>query len=427
MKYLTARFDVGQLLKKMETATNNSTSAHQHFNIVILDACRNNPFARSFRGGSTQSGFSFGDSTPKGTLIAYAAKSGTRSMDGERRNGLFTEKLLQHIHTPGLKITDLMMTVRQEVVQATDAKQIPVEENLLLRPFCFTVCSGREPPPPAAPTDSVNLEVVYWNSIKDSDNPADFQAYLSQYPNGTFTRLARNRLAPKPPNTNDCRDCPEMVTIPGGEFMMGDDNSEYSDQRPRHSVTVAGFRIGKYEVTQAQWQAVMGDNPSQVVDCDQRCPVQQVNYDDIQRFISQLNQRSSQRYRLPTEAEWEYACHAGGSEQYCGSDNVDSVAWYVNNSFTTHPVGQKPVGQKQANAWGLYDMSGNVFEWTCSAYTKQGYIGQEKTCNYDAYTSFVVRGGSGNADPQSARSAYRLEVDATQRAGILGFRLAQDN
>ena len=229
-----------------------------------------------------------------------------------------------------------------------------------------------------------------------------------------------------PPIARGCTDCPEMVDIPAGSFMMGSDSGTLdasSDEQPRHNVQVAAFSLGKYEVTQGQWRAVMGANPSYFPNCGDDCPVEQVSYDDIQGFISRLNsQQTGQRYRLPTEAEWEYACRAGGMETYCGSNNVGAVAWYGGNSSnTTHRV-----GQKQANAWGLYDMSGNVWEWTCSAYTEQGYTGSEKVCNNDASSRRAFRGGSWINVPAYVRSAYRGGDIPSLRNLNLGFRLAQD-
>ena len=151
-----------------------------------------------------------------------------------------------------------------------------------------------------------------------------------------------------------------MVTVPGGSFEMGSGNG---DELPQHRVTLKAFALGKYEVTQAQWQAVMGDNPSNFKQCGGNCPVENVSWNDAQAFIQKLNQKTGANYRLPTEAEWEYACKAGQETEYCGGNNIDEVAWYGNNSQTTHPV-----GQKQANAFGLYDMSGNAWEWVQDSY-----------------------------------------------------------
>ena len=152
----------------------------------------------------------------------------------------------------------------------------------------------------------------------------------------------------------------EFVWVPPGQFQMGSTSSEsFSDERPVTQVRISrGFWMGKYEVTQAQWQAVMGSNPSHFTNCGGDCPVERVSWEDVQEFIGKLNGRSGGRpYRLPTEAEWEYAARAGTTEDRYG--DLGAIAWHNSNSRdTTHPV-----GEKAANAWGLHDMLGNVLEW----------------------------------------------------------------
>jgi formylglycine-generating enzyme required for sulfatase activity len=183
----------------------------------------------------------------------------------------------------------------------------------------------------------------------------------------------------------DCAECPEMVSIPS-----------------------LGISIGKYEVTQGQWKAIMGTNPSSFTACGDDCPVEQVSWDDVQAFIVKLNQRTGKQYRLPSEKEWEAACRAGGQHEYCGSDTVDEVAWYDENSGkSTHPV-----GKKKPNAFGLYDMSGNVWEWVQDCY--------DGNC-----THRVLRGGSWISIARSTRSAARNILYAPDiRYYNTGFRFA---
>lgn len=153
----------------------------------------------------------------------------------------------------------------------------------------------------------------------------------------------------------------EFIYVPVGSFVMGSDKGG-TDERPAHKVTLRrGFYIGRYEITQAQWQSVMGTNPSNFKGQD--LPVEQVSWTDAQMFIKKLNERNEAFiYRLPTEAEWEYACHGGMTGDSMGQ--LDALAWYYNNSAgTTHPV-----GEKQPNAWGLYDTLGNVWEWCEDVY-----------------------------------------------------------
>lgn len=168
------------------------------------------------------------------------------------------------------------------------------------------------------------------------------------------------------------------------------------------------YAMGKYEVTQAEWQAVMGSNPSNFTSCGDTCPVEGVSWDDIQTFLQKLNQKTGRQYRLPNEEEWEYACYGGSKTEYCGGSNIDSVAWYKDNSNgTTHPV-----GQKQANGYGLYDMSGNVWEWQ-----QDWYDNSQK--------QRALRGGSWGNIPQNVRAANRSSDVPTYRCLSSGFRLAR--
>lgn len=154
----------------------------------------------------------------------------------------------------------------------------------------------------------------------------------------------------------DCTTCPEMIVISSGEFIMG---YRSSVEKSGRNVSVNAFALGKTEVTQRQWRAVMGSNPSKFSSCGEDCPVEQVSWDGAQEFIKKLNAMTGKQYHLPSATEWEYACRAGGQQEYCGSDILDKVGWYeANSEDTTHPV-----ARKQPNAFGLYDMSGNVMEW----------------------------------------------------------------
>ena len=172
-------------------------------------------------------------------------------------------------------------------------------------------------------------------------------------------------------------------------------------------ISIGNFSMGKYEVTQGQWQAIMGNNPSSFAGCGTDCPVEQVSWDDVQTFLSTLNERTGKRYRLPTESEWEQACGMGS--EYCGSNDLDAVAWYDGNSDNT----SHPVGLRQPNSHGLYDMSGNLWEWVSNCYN--GNCG-----------SHVLRGASWSNDSETLRSAFHGESESSAGYNNIGFRLAHD-
>ena len=217
----------------------------------------------------------------------------------------------------------------------------------------------------------------------------------------------------------------EFVWVPPGQFQMGSTSSESErDQRPVTQVRISrGFWMGKYEVTQAQWEAVMGSNPSRFKDCGGDCPVETVPWYDVQEFIRKLNERvgaTGYEYRLPTEAEWEYAARAGTTEERYG--DLDEIAWYRSNSgFTTHPV-----GEKAANAWGLHDMLGNVWEWVGDWYGS--YPGGSVTDPTGPGSSLwrVRRGGSWSDIARGFRSANRHRITPGYRFHDLGFRLLRE-
>jgi formylglycine-generating enzyme required for sulfatase activity len=216
----------------------------------------------------------------------------------------------------------------------------------------------------------------------------------------------------------------EFVLIPAGTFQMGSNDSDaYNDEKPVHTVRLTqAFYLGKHEVTQGQWQAVMGNNPSKFTG-DPNRPVENVSWDDVQEFIRRLHSREGgMTYRLPTEAEWEYAARAGTTTRWSFGDNVSQLgryAWHEGNAgMQTHPV-----GQRQPNPWGLYDMHGNVWEWV-----------QDWQGNYTSGIAVdpagpssgsvrVLRGGSWGGTARNCRSAYRNGGTPGARSVGLGFRL----
>ena len=216
-----------------------------------------------------------------------------------------------------------------------------------------------------------------------------------------------------------------MVRIEGGTFMMGTSSEQTdeadSDERPVHQVTLSSFSIGKYEVTQQEWQAVMGSNPSNFK--GNRRPVEQVSWEDCQEFIRKLNALTGKRFRLPTEAEWEYAARGGNHSrgyQYAGGNDLGSVAWYIGNSDDETHI----VGQKSPNELGLYDMSGNVYEWCQDWYGSYSSSSKANPTGASSGVGRVGRSGSWDSHQGRCRSSYRGGIEPLLRFNDLGLRLA---
>jgi len=222
---------------------------------------------------------------------------------------------------------------------------------------------------------------------------------------------------------------PEMIWVEGGTFMMGcndNDNECLGQEFPRHEVTLSGFYISKYMVTQKEWEAAMGRGGSADYSIGDDYPAWHTNWNSVQEYISRLNAHTGKNYRLPTEAEWEYAARGGNKSKgykYSGSDNIEMVAWYSGNYGAPNPNPLRPVGKKMPNELGIYDMSGNMWE-ICSDYWGR-YTDEPQTNpigpNTNANGTRVVRGGAFyNVDFQ-CRVTYRLNVNPDHPS--YGFRL----
>ena len=217
----------------------------------------------------------------------------------------------------------------------------------------------------------------------------------------------------------------EMVRVECGTFRMGatseQEDEADGDEKPVHSVTLSSYYIGKTEVTQTLWQAVMGSNPSYFKGAD--LPVENVSWNDCQEFIQKLNRLTGRNFRLPTEAEWEFACRGGNNSRgykYSGSNNLGSVAWYDGNSGNkTHPV-----GTKAPNELGIYDMSGNVWEWCADWYGDYSSGAQTNPTGPYGGSTRVLRGGSWYGIARYCRSSLRSLNNPSNRNYNLGLRLA---
>ena len=217
---------------------------------------------------------------------------------------------------------------------------------------------------------------------------------------------------------------PKMIFVEGGHFTMGSETGE-RNEKPAHIVTLHSFSIGEYEVTQSLWQSVMGNNPSFFPCSD--CPVEEVTPEEVETFLAKLNQRTGKHYRLPTEAEWEYASLGGNKSKgfrYSGSDSLLEVGWVAPNAENkTHPV-----GKKKPNELGLYDMSGNVWE-LCADWWDPGFYKnseKENPQNKKKNSFRVVRGGSWRSEEYRCYSKARNRNIFDHHKQNGGFRLTLD-
>ncbi|KAF0250577.1 MAG: hypothetical protein FD167_4 [bacterium] len=209
------------------------------------------------------------------------------------------------------------------------------------------------------------------------------------------------------------------VKIPVGEYMMGS-NVRWASEQPVHNVKITKeFEIGATLITQAQWQAITGVNPSDFK--GENRPVERVSWEDIQEFVEKVNKQSKHyQYRLPTEEEWEYAARAGTTEEYAG--NLEEMAWYkANGDDQTHEV-----AQKKPNAWGLYDMHGNVWEWCEDWYEDYSTKMDPNLKGTSVVPCKAVRGGSWYFGEDYSRSAFRFYLTPDARCKHLGFRLVRN-
>ncbi len=288
-------------------------------------------------------------------------------------------------------------------------------------------------------------EQAAWDAANSSASEASYQSYLNQYPRGKYETLASGRITKLRNEAAQAQQAAErqrqqaatsstagagsaMVRIPAGSIQIG--SSQDADNLVR-MVTVQAFELGKYHVTRGEfakfvsetgydagnscyvwtgkWEERSGSNwRNPGFSQDDSHPVTCVNWNDAQAYVSWLSKKTGRQYRLPNETEWEYACYGGSKTEYCGSNDISAVAWYRGNSnSSTHPV-----GQKQANGYGLYDMSGNVWQWMENCY--------DSSCSGRA-----LRGGSWSGVPQFVRAAYRIFSAPAVRNSNRGFRVAR--
>ena len=521
-----------------EYVLSRMAEAGNRINIVILDACRNNPLQQSRKTISKGLGVMNVGRAEKGTFIAYATSPGSTAADGTGRNGLYTKHLLRSLEAQDSDIDRVFGRVRTGVVQDTNGEQVPWTSSSVIGSFYFDVAEDiaamRRPLPQqtaarheaeaeAAPIAyDPAQESAFWERIKDSRNPADYIGYLEKFSGakraayarwmvqklgGTVPATARpvmrpaadaptqlsmaapsavlptpatpvamgalpNGAIPSPGTViQDCAECPELVTVPAGEYVMGSSPKEKMrelDEEPAHRVRVpSSLAVGKFEVTRAQYAAFVKDtgreskpgchstrggffhknpkatwqNPGFEQKNDE--PVVCVSWSDAQAYAAWLSKKSAKQYRLLNESEWEYAARAGstGRRYWAEADDAATCrhASVADSSYKAVSPGAplfacsdgfahtSPVGRFPANLFGLHDMLGNVWEWVEDCWN-EGYAGAPElavprvsgSCN-----ERVFRGGAWNSTPTTLRTAYRDRESKEERHDNLGFRVAR--
>jgi len=258
---------------------------------------------------------------------------------------------------------------------------------------------------------SGNNKQIYWNVLADREGLSSSSVVFE-------VRSRPTNILISDPNI-------EMVLVKGGSFLMGSSDGE-DDEQPIHEVILNDFYIGKFEVTQKQWKQVMGSVPSELnfKGCD-NCPVEGVSWYDVQEFIETLNKITGKSFRLPTEAEWEYAARSGPLQKhgitlkYAGSNNIDESAWYNNNSGNkTHPV-----GQKKPNELGIFDLTGNVWEWCNDWKGNYSSTSQTNPVGPTLGDYRILRGGSWLSQPLRCSVFNRDNSAPAYRDSGIGFRI----
>jgi formylglycine-generating enzyme required for sulfatase activity/uncharacterized caspase-like protein len=470
-------FQINEVLLAMQ-------KAGAQMNIIILDACRDDPMSPSLGRGMGEKGLAVMSSVSDNTFIIYSTAPGRVAEDGAGKNSVFTQTLAKHILDSGIFIEDVFKRTKNDVVKLTK-RQIPWSTSSLGINFSFNDSKQAESGNNSEnKTHKTTADVILtsfdnYNIVLNEDtvgtitkdNPSIdlnlgagdfyFKAISREFPEKTITdtlhitaddiqkgipllvklltknsskeEITMNANSPLAENDRHLIDMLNkikynMVIIHGGEFRMGD-KMGYNDALPEHLVKLNTFYISKTEVTQEQWMALMGgENPSNfTVDC-KYCPVENVSWDDANKFIKKLDSITNENYALPTEAEWEFAA-IGTNEKsksyFSGSSKLGSVGWYRENGENeTHQV-----GMKATNANGIYDMSGNVAEW-CSDWYDENYYSRLPQVTTDPKGPAtgnlkVVRGGGWDCNETFCKVTTRSKYPPTIKKSSIGFRLVR--
>ena len=367
-------------------------------------------------------------------IYVNGIKRGTRRWTGILKAGNYTVECRQANHRPSLQ-TISVEEDHDQTIQLTAPEPITGVLSVTSRPLVANIrIDGKDYG--TTPRNITDILIGHHTIVVSKDGYApkteefDIKENETQRVNVT---LEKSAVESTPINNTSAGDKTftvggvsfTMKAVTGGTFTMGATSEQGSDafakEKPAHRVTLGDYYIGETEVTQALWQAVMGSNPSYFKGSN--LPVENVSWDDCQEFIRKLNSMTGQKFRLPTEAEWEYAARGGNKSKgykYSGSNNIESVSWYTNNSSSsTHDV-----KTKQPNELGIYDMSGNVLEWCNDWYDRYSSGSQTNPTGPSSGSNRVCRDGGWSNNARSCRVSGRFSIAPDDRYFNLGLRLA---
>lgn len=454
-----ATFDLDQLVDALIVSRPASAA-------IVLDAARDNPWLATLGAGR---GLAAIERIENIAVMTPVAPGRTVAETPGRANPAI-EEWLKAIRTPDLDMTTALTRTRDAVARSTRrTQQVWISSapaaGLVVTPSGRPVAVALNtrsvigaPPPPGPQSDQLGpYELSFWETIRNSRNPAEYRAYLDAYPNGRFAALARTREqlyrnppqdgaapvvasaqpprgAAAPPKTvRDCDDCPELALIPAGSFEMGS-NEMFEFEKPVRSVTIgSAFYIGTREVTFEEWDSCVAQGGCSHRPGDRNLgrgkrPVTDIHWNDAGAYLVWLSLKTGRKYRLPTEAEWEYAARAGTATSYPWGNAIDKEKANCNgcNAQPRRQAGE--VGQFPANGFGLYDMAGNAAEWVADCWSENYRASPRDGSAYSppGCRERVLRGGSFNNDPRYLRSAARFKYEADVRFYTNGFRVVRE-
>lgn len=440
--------------------------------VVVLDAARDNPWQAAL---GNRKGLAPIEPLENIAVMAPVAPGRTQAETPGRTDPAIAE-WLKAIRTPGLDMAAALTRTRDAVARATRRKQqvwisSPPAAGLVVTPNGKPAAIAQAtrgvimaPPPPGPQSDQLGpYELSFWETIRNSENPAEYRAYLDAYPNGRFASLARTReefyrtrgqarpTSPAPAQTasatqarpgatpaparplRDCEDCPELTLLPAGTFEMGS-NEMFEFEKPVRSVAIGRpFYIGTREVTFAEWDACVAEGGCSHRPSDRnlgrgRRPVTDIHWNDAGAYVVWLSLKTGRKYRLPTEAEWEYAARAGTTTSYPWGNTIDKEKANCVGCNAQPRRQAIEVGQFPPNGFGLYDMAGNAAEWVADCWSESYRSSPRDGSAYSppGCRERVLRGGSFNNDPRYLRSAARFKYESDVRFYTNGFRVVRE-